>query len=77
MSIHPSDGSYDQVWSDFLTRVTTLVTKQTLQTWFKPMRLAAIEDNTITIECPSKFFMDWVEEHHKDQVCYVFRDLIG
>ena len=77
MSIHPSDGSYDQVWSDFLTRVTTLVTKQTLQTWFKPMRLAAIEDNTITIECPSKFFMDWVEEHHKDKVCYVFRDLIG
>lgn len=77
MSIHPSNGGHEQLWSDFLTRVSTMVTKQTLQTWFKPMRLAAVEDSTITIECPSKFFMDWVEEHHKDKVCYVFSDLLG
>ena len=77
MSIHPSTGGYEQLWSDFLTRVSTMVTKQTLQTWFKPMRLAEVEETTITIDCPSKFFMDWVEEHHKDKVCYVFRDLIG
>jgi chromosomal replication initiator protein len=77
MSTQPSNSGYEQLWSDFLTRVSTMVTKQTLQTWFKPMRLAAVEDEVITIECPSKFFMDWVEEHHKDKVCYVFRDLIG
>ncbi|MEJ2722467.1 MAG: chromosomal replication initiator protein DnaA [bacterium] len=53
-----------------------MVTKQTLETWFKPMRLSGIEDNTITIECPSKFFMDWVAEHHKDKISYVFRDLL-
>jgi len=76
MSIHPSSGGYDRIWADFLTRVSTMVTKQTLETWFKPMRLGAIEENTITIECPSKFFMDWVEEHHKDKISYVFRDLL-
>jgi chromosomal replication initiator protein len=76
MSIHPSRGGYDRVWADFLTRVSTMVTKQTLETWFKPMRLSTIEDNTITIECPSKFFMDWVEEHHKDKISYVFRELL-
>jgi chromosomal replication initiator protein len=76
MSIHPSSGSHDRIWADFLTRVSTLVTKQTLETWFKPMRLGAIEENTITIECPNKFFMDWVEEHHKDKVSYVFRELL-
>ncbi|UCH83901.1 MAG: chromosomal replication initiator protein DnaA [Candidatus Latescibacterota bacterium] len=76
MSIHPSRGGYDRIWADFLTRVSTMVTKQTLETWFKPMRLGAIEDNTVTIECPNKFFMDWVEEHHKDKVSYVFRELL-
>ena len=76
MSIHPSSGSYDRIWEDFLTRVSTLVTKQTLETWFKPMRLGAIEENAITIECPNKFFMDWVDEHHKDKISYVFRELL-
>jgi chromosomal replication initiator protein len=39
--------------------------------------LTSIEDDTINIECPSKFFMDWVQEHHKDKICYVFRDIVG
>ncbi|UCG50682.1 MAG: chromosomal replication initiator protein DnaA [Candidatus Latescibacterota bacterium] len=76
MSIHPSSGGYDRIWSEFLTQISTMVTKQTLETWFKPMRLTSIEENTITIECPSKFSMEWVEEHHRDKICYVFRDLL-
>jgi chromosomal replication initiation ATPase DnaA len=72
MAISPADEGYDGVWSEFLTRISTMVTKQTLETWFKPMRLSSIDDKTVSIECPSKFFMDWVVEHHKDKVCYVF-----
>jgi len=74
----PAEGSHDypQVWSEFLTRVATLVTKQTLETWFKPMRLSSIEDNTVRIECPNKFFMDWVSEHHKDKICYIVGDIL-
>jgi chromosomal replication initiator protein len=41
------------------------------------MRLVALDDHSVTIECPSKFFMDWVEEHHREKVCYVLRDLMG
>jgi chromosomal replication initiator protein len=80
MAISPSSGGpsgeYDQIWSEFLTRVSTMVTKQTLETWFKPMRLSSIEDRKLCIECPSKFFMDWVIEHHEDKICYVFKDLL-
>lgn len=76
MSISPNDGGYDRIWSEFLTRVSTMVTKQTLETWFKPMRLSSIENKRIGIECPSKFFMDWVAEHHKDKIRYVFKDIL-
>ena len=77
MSTSPTSGGNDHVWSDFLTRVSTLVTKQTLETWFKPMRLSSIDENKVSVECPSKFFMDWVIEHHKDKICYVFQDVLG
>ena len=80
MAISPSSeehgGGHDQLWSEFLTRISTMVTKQTLETWFKPMRLASIQERKIGIECPSKFFMDWVLEHHEDKICYVFKELL-
>lgn len=76
MSISPSRGECDQIWSQFLTRVTTMVTKQTLETWFRPMRLVSIEERKVTVECPSKFFMDWVVEHHEDKIQYVLNDVL-
>ncbi len=80
MAISPSsgghDGEYERIWSEFLTRVSTMVTKQTLETWFKPMRLREIDGRTISIDCPSKFCMDWVVEHHEDKICYVFKELL-
>jgi chromosomal replication initiator protein len=79
MAISPSRGGqdgYDRVWSEFLTQVSTMVTKQTLDTWFRPMRLASIDDRKVAIECPSKFFMDWVVEHHEDKICYVFQEIL-
>ena len=68
---------FDRVWSQFLTKVSTMVTNQTLETWFKPMLLSSIQDETVTIECPNKFFMDWVDEHHKDKILYIFTGLLG
>jgi chromosomal replication initiator protein len=80
MAISPTSrgpgAEYDRVWSEFLTRVSTMVTSQTLETWFKPMRLSSMQDRKISIECPSKFFMDWVVEHHEDKICYVLKDLL-
>lgn len=79
MAISPSSGGrdgYDRVWSEFLTRVSTMVTKQTLDTWFRPMRLASIDDHKVDVECPSKFFMDWVIEHHEDKIRYVFKEIL-
>ncbi|MCZ6767525.1 MAG: chromosomal replication initiator protein DnaA [bacterium] len=77
MSISASNHNTEGVWSEFLTRVSTLVTTQTLETWFKPMRLVSIDNEKVCVECPSKFFMDWVDEHHRDKICYVFRDILG
>ncbi len=67
----------DQIWSKFLAQISTLVNKQTIETWFQPMRLHAIENENVVIECPSKFFMDWVSEHHREKICYALRKVVG
>lgn len=77
MSVSSRNRDNGQVWSDFLLCVSTLVNKQTFETWFKPMRLQAVDDIRVVIDCPSKFFVDWVSEHHNDKITYAFRDVLG
>ena len=72
-----SKGETEQVWADFLTCVSTLVNKQTFETWFKPMSLYSVDADRVTIDCPSKFFLDWVSEHHSDKIAYAFKEALG
>jgi chromosomal replication initiator protein len=77
MSVSSRQQGNDQVWSDFLASVATLVNKQTFETWFKPMRLTSIDGCKVSIDCPSKFFVDWVSEHHSDKIAFALRRVIG
>lgn len=65
------------MWSSFLASVATLVNKQTFETWFKPMRLGSFEGGKVVIDCPSKFFVDWVSEHHTDKITFALRSAVG
>ncbi|NIM19338.1 MAG: chromosomal replication initiator protein DnaA [Candidatus Latescibacteria bacterium] len=76
MPVSPQHEDKDQIWSQFLAQVSTLVNKQTMVTWFNQMSLRSIADSDVVIECPSKFFMDWVSEHHRDRICYALRKVL-
>jgi chromosomal replication initiator protein len=77
MSVSSRQNGNDHVWSEFLASVATLVNKQTFETWFKPMRLSSVEGSRVTIDCPSKFFVEWVSEHHSDKIAFALRQVIG
>ncbi len=67
----------DEIWQRFLTNISTLVSDQALETWFRPLSLAEVTNDSATIECPSQFLMDWVMEHHTDKIIYSLRDILG
>jgi len=78
MSSHNGDSrDLGRIWSDFLASVSTLVNDQTFETWFKPMHLESVSSDAVTIRCPSKFFLDWVSEHHSDKIAYAFKEALG
>ncbi len=72
-----SVSSHDHVWSEFLASVSTLVNKQTFETWFKPMRLNNLDGSKVVLDCPNKFFVDWVSEHHADKIAFAMRQVLG
>ena len=72
-----SVSSRDHMWSEFLATVATLVNKQTFETWFKPMRLNTVDGSKVVLDCPNKFFVDWVSEHHAEKISFALRQVLG
>jgi chromosomal replication initiator protein len=72
-----SVSSRDHMWSEFLATVATLVNKQTFETWFKPMRLNNVDGSRVVLDCPNKFFVDWVSEHHAEKITFAMRQVLG
>jgi chromosomal replication initiator protein len=79
MSISSQNGERDrdQVWSEVLSVVNTLVNTQAYDTWFLPMRPISLESDSVTIDCPSKFFADFVSAHHREKIAYGFSKITG
>ena len=58
------EKSYQEVWNNCLTIIQDNVTTQNFKTWFKPIKAVALEGKTLTIEVPSQFFHEWLEDNY-------------
>jgi chromosomal replication initiator protein len=52
------------VWSDCLRVIKEHVAEQSYNTWFQPIIPLACSDDVLTIQVPSQFFYEWLEEHY-------------
>ncbi len=52
------------VWSDCLEVIRQEVDEQNFNTWFKPITPLKSETDVLTIQVPSQFFYEWLEEHY-------------
>lgn len=55
---------HEELWSKCLTYIQKHVPEQGFKTWFLPIRPLSFSDNAITIQVPSSFFYEWLEENY-------------
>ena len=56
--------SLSSVWNNCLSFIEDNIQPQAYSTWFKPIVPVKITDNVLSIQVPSKFFYEWLEEHY-------------
>lgn len=56
--------NYVDIWNNCLQLIREEITPQSFDTWFKPIKPVRLEDYILTIEVPSQFFYEWLEEHY-------------
>jgi chromosomal replication initiator protein len=52
------------VWVNCLKFINDNIQPQAYKTWFEPIIAVKLTDNALSIQVPSKFFYEWLEEHY-------------
>jgi chromosomal replication initiator protein len=58
------EANANNVWSNCLIFIKDNIQLQAYKTWFEPIIPLKISKNSLSIEVPSKFFYEWLEEHY-------------
>jgi len=56
--------SETSVWDDCLGFIRGQVGDQSFKTWFEPIRPVRLDNDVLTIQVPSQFFYEYLEEHY-------------
>jgi chromosomal replication initiator protein len=68
---------YHQIWNDCLTVIKDNVQPLSFRTWFEPIKPLRIEGEILTIQVPSPFFYEYLEEQYIDILRKTLRKVIG
>ena len=69
--------NYQEIWNKCLNVIKDNLTDLTFNTWFKPIIPEKLEGNVLTINVPSQFFYEFLEEHYIDLLKKVIKKELG
>lgn len=60
------EKAHEKIWGSCLDFIRDNVTLTGFQTWFEPIKAVKLKSKVLTIQVPSQFFYEWLEEHYLD-----------
>ena len=71
------EKNFATVWENCLLLIKDNVSQQNFKTWFEPIKSVKLENNILTIEVPSQFVYEWLEEHYIDLLRKTIKKELG
>ena len=65
------------IWESCLGVIKDNLPLQAFKTWFEPIKPVKLEDSVLTIQVPSHFFYEWLEEHYVTILRKVIKKELG
>ncbi|MCB0736297.1 MAG: chromosomal replication initiator protein DnaA [Bacteroidetes bacterium] len=57
-------NNHELIWEKCLQIIKDNVNRQSFKTWFEPIKPISLNNDVLTIQVPSLFFYEWLEEHY-------------
>jgi len=67
----------EQIWADSLEIIRENVNAQSYHTWFSPIMPLKMDGGCFTIQVPSQFFYEWIEEHYPHVIREALTQVLG
>jgi chromosomal replication initiator protein len=78
LAYQPSDSDEaHHVWSACLDVVREKVNMRSFRTWFEPIVPLHLRSGVLTVQVPSQFFYDWIEEHYYSIISTTLAQVLG
>ncbi len=65
------------VWNACLDIIRKEISEQSFKTWFEPIRPTRLQESTLTLQVPNRFFFEWLEEHYLPVLRKAIRQVMG
>ena len=71
------EKAFDKVWANCLEIIKDIVEWQHFKTWFEPIKPVALKEKVLTIQVPSQFFYEYLEEHYVSLLAKTLKRELG
>jgi len=71
------EKSVSEVWDNCLKIIKDNINYQSYKTWFLPIKPLRLKEKVLTIQVPSQFFYEWLEEHYISLLKKTIRKELG
>lgn len=69
--------SASSAWNECLDIIKDNISYQKFKSWFEPIKPIKLESNTLTIQVPSQFWYEWLEEHYYTMLRSTLAKVLG
>lgn len=77
VKINSMNSEANAIWTECLRVVEKHVNEQSFSTWFKPIIPARIDGSVLTIQVPSQFFYEWLEDNYVEVLKLAIKTILG
>ncbi len=67
----------ENAWNECLEIIQDNISYQKYKSWFEPIKPLRLEEGTLTIQVPSQFWYEWLEEHYYNMLRSTIAKVIG
>jgi len=68
---------FEKIWNNCLAIIKDIVEWQHFKTWFVPIKPVGLKENVLTIQVPSQFFYEYIEEHYINLLAKTLKRELG
>lgn len=67
----------ESAWNNCLNIIKDNISYQKFKSWFEPIKPVKLDDDTLTIQVPSQFWYEWLEEHYYGMLRSTIAKVLG